>query len=372
MLRFFDIVEHFDWVLFIAVLALTSLGLVTIYGISISQELVGLFTFYKQLAALGIGISLVAGLTFLDYRHLKSFGFLAFLSGAIILILVLFLGETVRGTRGWFQIGSLSFQPVELAKLSLILYISALFSRMSHGRLSWRIFGLSACATMTYVGLVLLQPDFGSAMVMLGSWIAMCCFAGLPRKAWIILPLCCLVAGGLFWSFGVKTYQRERILTFLNPAADPHGAGYNAAQARIAIGSGGWLGKGIGEGSQARLRFLPEAATDFIFAVIGEELGFVGISMVLGLSFVLYFRFLTIARESEDEFATFVLIGLGSVFLIHMFVNAGMNLSIVPITGIPMPFLSAAASSLVVTYVSIGLAQSIAVRRSGKAKSEQS
>ncbi len=144
---------------------------------------------------------------------------------------------------------------------------------------------------------------------------------------------------------------------------DTRGSGYNAAQARIAIGSGGWLGKGIGEGSQARLRFLPEAATDFIFAVLGEELGFVGIVVTIGLFCLVLFRFTQVAEESGDDFAALLLIGTGSIFFIHVFVNAGMNMGIVPVTGIPLPFLSSAASSLVVSYLIIGLAQSIAVRR---------
>ena len=168
------------------------------------------------------------------------------------------------------------------------------------------------------------------------------------------------------WNFGLKPYQRDRLTTFMNPQSDQRGSGYNAAQARIAIGSGGLLGKGIGEGSQARLRFLPEAATDFIFAVVGEELGYVGLTLTLGLFLLIIYRFLRLAYDSEDDFAALMLIGLGSILLIHVFVNGGMNLGVMPITGIPMPFLSAAASYLVVTFVSIGFAESVAMRRRSK------
>jgi rod shape determining protein RodA len=159
-------------------------------------------------------------------------------------------------------------------------------------------------------------------------------------------------------------YQKNRILAFTHPSqVDTRGSGYNAAQARIAIGSGGWLGKGIGEGSQARLRFLPEAATDFIFAVVGEELGFVGIAITISLFGLVLYRFIQLAQDTGDDFATLMLIGMGAVFFIHLFINAGMNLGVMPVTGIPLPFVSSAASSLTISYLMIGLAESVAVRR---------
>jgi rod shape determining protein RodA len=174
-----------------------------------------------------------------------------------------------------------------------------------------------------------------------------------------------LGTGALVWTVGLKEYQRNRIEAFLDPTLDPRGSGYNAIQARIAIGSGGIFGKGIGEGSQARLRFLPAAATDFIFAVVGEEMGLIGVTFVFLMFFLLLSRFLKIGNDAEDDFAAYMLVGLGSMCLVHLAVNAGMNLGLLPITGIPMPFLSAAASNLLVVYGCIGLAQSVAVRRRG-------
>ena len=366
MRQFVDLLQRIDWVALIAALALTSLGLIALYGIGISQEPVNLFTFYKQLAAALFGLVIVLGLSLIDYRHLRSFSFLLYLAGGALLLCVLFFGHSVNQTQGWFRLGGLSFQPVELAKVTLTIYLASFFVRRSHVRLSWKTLSLSAGATFAYVFLVLLQPDFGSAMVLLGIWAALSIFARLPKRAWIILPAVILVLGSLVWSVGLRPYQRDRVMTFLHPASDPRGASYNAVQARIAIGSGGWLGKGIGEGSQARLRFLPEAATDFIFAAIGEELGFVGVSVILGLFFLLLYRFLILARKSQNDFAALLLIGLGSIFFIHVMVNAGMNLGIMPITGIPMPFVSAAASSLTIAFVSLGVAESISVRSQGK------
>jgi len=366
MPRLLERLERFDWTLLTATLTLAAVGLIAIYGIGVSHEPADLFPFYKQLAATLLGLVAIAVLVSLDYRQLKAFSFFIYLGGGLLLLSVLFFGHTIRHTQGWFRLGGLSFQPVEIAKVTLTIYLAALFARRSHGRLNWREFGLSGCATLLYAAFVFLQPDFGSGMVLIGIWGLLSLFARLPRRAWLILPLIALVLGGIIWSVGFKPYQRERILTFLHPGADPQGASYNAAQARIAIGSGGWFGKGIGEGSQARLRFLPEAATDFMFAVIGEELGFVGVLVVLGLFLLILYRFIRLAEESGEDFAALLLIGLGAGFLIHIIVNGGMNLGIMPITGLPMPFLSAAASSLTVAFISIGLAESVAVKRRGK------
>lgn len=365
MQRFIERLSRVDWTLCTATITLTSIGLVAIYGIGISQSPSDLFLFHKQFATCIIGVLLAAGFIFLDYRYLRSYGFWLYIAGALLLVLVLFFGVTVNSTQGWFRVGALSFQPVEIAKITLVVYLSALFSRKSHKRLSWKIFGTSFLATAGYAALVLFQPDFGSAMVLFVIWGILALFSGLPRHAWLIIPLAVLLISGLTWTFVLEPYQKARIESFLDPELDPRGSGYNAIQARIAIGSGGLFGKGIGEGSQARLRFLPAAATDFIFAVVGEELGFVGVVFILSLFGLIIYRFIRLGYESEDEFASLLLIGLGSIFLVHMSVNAGMNLGIMPITGIPMPFLSAAASYLLVSYLAIGLAESVAVRRRG-------
>ncbi|MBM3204664.1 rod shape-determining protein RodA [Candidatus Uhrbacteria bacterium] len=363
MRRYLEPLLRFDWTLLAAAITLSAVGIVTIYGISTSRDTIDLLPFYKQFAVTIIGLVLIFSAIFVDYRHLRSYAFLLYLFGALLLVSVLLFGQTVRSTQGWFRFGGLSFQPVEIAKITLVIYLSALFVRIGHHRLHWRAFGLSAGATMVYVVLTLLQPDFGSAMILLALWGVMILFAGLPRRAWLILPVTTLILGGLLWSFGLKEYQRQRIITFVHPQTDTRDSGYNATQARIAIGSGGLFGKGIGEGSQARLRFLPEAATDFMFAVIGEELGFMGVTVVLGLFCLILYRYLRIAYEAEDDFAALLLIGLAGIFLVHIIVNAGMNLGVMPITGIPLPFVSAGASYLFVAFLSIALVESVAIRR---------
>ncbi|MBP9763039.1 rod shape-determining protein RodA [Patescibacteria group bacterium] len=363
MQRFLVLFERLDWGLLIAAASLVAIGLSVIYGIGISRDPIDLFSFYKQLAALAIGVSVALVLTIVDYRHLRSLSVVIYLVGLALLVSVLIFGKTIRGTQGWFVVGGFSFQPVEPAKICLAAYLAAFMARHGHGRLSWPSFLRSAATTFIYIALVFLQPDFGSAMVMLAVWGAMALFAGLPRFAWIILPVIAAISMSLAWTVGLKPYQKERIIAFVHPTADVRGSGYNAAQARIAIGSGGWLGKGIGEGSQARLRFLPEAATDFIFAVVGEELGFVGIAVTILLFGWLFTRYVLTALASGDDFAALLLIGLGASLLVHVVENAGMNLGILPITGIPLPFVSSAASSLVVVWINVGLVQSVAVRR---------
>jgi rod shape determining protein RodA len=211
-----------------------------------------------------------------------------------------------------------------------------------------------------YLGLILLQPDFGSGMVLVAIWLACVLFCGLPRHAWWMLAIGITSASLILWNFGLKPYQRDRLRSFVDPSADPRGAAYNVTQAQIAFGSGGWFGKGIGEGSQARLRFLPVATSDFMFAVIGEEMGFAGISMVLGLFGLILFRLIRIGMAAEDSSSAVLLVGLAAFLIFHLLVNAGMNVGISPVTGIPLPFVSAAASSLVVMFLAIGLAQSVA------------
>ncbi|MFA5935889.1 MAG: FtsW/RodA/SpoVE family cell cycle protein [Patescibacteria group bacterium] len=362
MRRGLELFVRFDWTLLLASTALTVLGLLAIYGIGISRD-ASLFQFEKQIVASMIGWALIFGAVFLDYRYIRPFALPLYGVGAFLLTAVLFFGQTIRGTRGWFVIGNLSFQPVELSKVLLAVFLAGYLSRHVHKRLGWIPLIGSGAATMLYAGLVLLQPDFGSAIVLIMMWIVAVLFAGLPRRAWLLMIGGIMIAGTLLWTVGLHSYQRARLISFVNPAADPRGAGYNVTQARIAIGSGGVFGKGIGEGSQSRLKFLPEASTDFVFSVIGEDLGFIGITIVLVLFGVITVRLLSIAKAASDPFAQILLVSFIALIGFHLLVNAGMNLGIMPVTGIPLPFVSAAASSLVVAFLMVALAESVAVRR---------
>ncbi len=360
MKRWTEVVAQFDWTLLLAAVSLTAIGLLAIYGISASRGATELFQFKKQFLAGVLGISIVVGLAFVDYRQIRAFAMPLYVAGGLLLYASLLFGLSLHGGGRWFQLGSLSFQPVEIAKVTMAVYLAAYLSRHVHKRLTWTTFFGSGMILLMYMVPVLLQPDFGSGMVLVAMWLVAVVFCGLPRQAWWMLIVGILLASSLLWSFGLKPYQRDRIRSFIDPKADPHGASYNVAQAQIAIGSGGIFGKGIGEGSQARLRFLPVATSDFMFAVIGEELGFVGITVILLLFGTLFYRLIRMSSQSDDPFASILLICIAAFIAFHLAVNAGMNLGISPVTGIPLPFVSAAASSLVVLYLAVGLAESVA------------
>jgi rod shape determining protein RodA len=362
-MRFQHTIIRFDWILLLAALALTAVGLVVIYGIGASQPESDLFLFQKQFAGAGIGLAIILLFIFIDYRHVRGLTLPIYAVGAALLAGVLFFGSTIRGTRGWYVIGGLSFQPVEIAKLCLVLFLAAYLVRYVHQSVPRHAIAGSFLAAAAYAALVLFQPDLGSAVVMLLIWAFMILFVGLSLRSLVAMALIAVIAGVFSWAFLLQPYQKERFRAFIDPSLDERGAGYNVTQARIAIGSGGLFGKGIGEGSQSRLRFLPEAATDFVFAVIGEEMGFVGITFVLALFLLLFHRLFRIAVQAEDDFASLALFGIGTVFLIHVAVNAGMNLGLMPVTGIPLPFLSSASSFLITAFLAVAVAESVAVHR---------
>lgn len=363
MKRGMDVYLRYDWPLLFAAAALAAFGLLALYGVAVSRDTLDFIQFKKHVVAAVFGFALVAGAAFVDYRQLRSLALPLYAVGFAMLAGVLLFGQTIRGTRGWFVLGHVSFQPVEVAKILLAVFLASYISRHTHTRMGWVPLAGSGAATAAYVGLVMLQPDFGSAAVMIAMWMAMVLFAGIPRRAFMILLSSFAVVGILLWNVALAPYQKDRIRSFLDPGADPRGAGYNVTQARIAIGAGGLFGQGIAEGSQSRLHFLPESSTDFVYAVIGEELGFVGIAMLLGLFALLLFRFIGIAKRINDPFGQLLLVGLAAFLAIHVLVNAGMNVGIMPVTGIPLPFLSAGSSSLLAAFLAVALAQSVAIQR---------
>ncbi|MFA6537736.1 MAG: FtsW/RodA/SpoVE family cell cycle protein, partial [Patescibacteria group bacterium] len=210
---------------------------------------------------------------------------------------------------------------------------------------------------------VILQPDFGSALVLLGIWFIMLLLTGVKKNILATILLVGVLLSGLAWGAFLQDYQKDRIKVFLNPTADPLGSGYNVTQAIIAIGSGNFWGRGLGFGSQSQLKFIPEAQTDFIFAVIAEELGFLGVAMVFALFGVIFWRLMILAKTASDDFGQFLIIGIMAVLLIHLTVNIGMNLGVMPVMGISLPFVSYGGSFLITCFVLMGLAQSVAVRR---------
>jgi len=354
--------KNFDWILFSATLLLISFGLVEIYSVALSQDALSLLNFYKQIISVAVGIILLFLFSFFDYYNLRSYNRYLYIFGILLLSAVLIFGRTIRGTRGWFYFGNFSLQPVEFVKILLIIFLARYFSGAAIKIKPMKHLILSGLGVFLFVFLVLNQPDFGSAMILFLVWVSMVAIAGFKMKYLLIIALILIVAimGG--WLFFFKDYQKQRIITFLNPAFDPLNQGYNITQAIIAIGAGGITGRGVGFGSQSQLKFLPEAQNDFLFAVIAEELGFLGISLVLFFFSVFFYRMLINIKRVNNDFGIYFLIGVMVLIFIEMFINIGMNIGILPVIGISLPFLSYGGSAIVSSLILVGIAESIIIR----------
>jgi len=353
--------RRLDWILMVAVFILFCLGLAAIYSIDLGKEQGENF---ERQAIFGVlGFVLLMVFASINYSGWRVSARLIYAITFILLIAVLFFGATIRGTRGWFNFFGLGIQPAELAKVVLIFILAQFFSnRLQQFRIGKHIV-FSFLVTLIYVIPVLGQPDFGSAAILLGIWFLLLLLTGIPKWYLVILVSIIVLVLCLSWFFFLAPYQKERIETFLNPTYDPLGSGYNVSQSIIGIGSGYLWGRGLGFGSQSQLKFIPESQTDFVFAVIAEELGLVGVLLVLGLFGVIFYRLVFIARRAHDDFGLFLVLGIAIVLFLHVFINIGMNMGVMPVTGISLPFLSYGGSFLLICLAMIGLAQSVAVRR---------
>lgn len=361
-----NLFSGYDWALVAAVVLLTAFGLAAIYSVSLAGLIKDNLTFYdfkKQLAAAGLGLSLmfiVGGTNYTFYRATARWWYLASL---LLLLAVLVFGADIRGTRGWLVFHNFSFQPVELMKSGLILALAVIFSRFSRSFKTLNFIAQSAVILILPVLLVFLQPDFGSAAVLILIWLTLLVLAGIRRSFLVGLTVSGLLIFALGWFFFLLPYQRERLLTFVNPAHDPLGYGYNITQSIIAVGSGRWFGRGLGFGSQSQLHFLPEAKNDFLFAVLAEELGFFGVVLVLAVFALLFYRLIILAKTARDDFSLFLVLGSLAVFFWQFLINIGMNLGLVPVAGLPLPFMSSGGSSLIINFLLIGLLQSVSRAR---------
>jgi len=351
-----------DWVLFLSVLVLLFLGMAAIYSVDLSRDATDLTNVKKQCVALVIATVIALVVLYSNYQFLEHYRIWLYIFGIFLLIAVLFLGHTIRGARGWFEFGFVSFQPVEFMKAGTIVMLASYFSRRARRYFGWKEFLESFAIVLLPIVIVMFQPDFGSAAVLMGIWFIMALFAGMPMRTLLMFFLCGAVLFTIAWFGFFAPYQKDRITTFLNPTADPLGQGYNVAQAVIAIGAGGFFGRGLGFGTQSQLKFLPESQTDFIFAVIAEELGFFGVTLLLGAFAVIFARVSRLVRLSRDNFTSYLLLGITAVIFLHVLVNAGMNLGVVPVTGIGLPFVSYGGSSLIIFLFYIGVIESIAIR----------
>lgn len=349
-----------DWLLTAAAFVLVMFGLAAIYSVALSQTETDFLNVKKQAAALAIGAALFIFATAFNYRLFRNYATVLYILGNFLLLFVLFFGETIRGTTGWFSIWAVNFQPVELMKFILVVALASYFSQRARRVFEWRELFETAAIVFLPVLLTLFQPDFGSALLFGGIWIMMILFAGIRKRILFAILFGAVASALSAWMFLFADYQRDRIFAFLQPSLDPLGRGYNVMQAIIAVGSGGLFGRGLGFGSQSQLKFLPESQTDFIFAVIAEELGLVGVLCVLGTFLFLLFRLIRLARRARDEFAVFLIIGCLSAFFLQVFVNVGMNMGLLPVTGIGLPLVSYGGSSLILFLGMLGVVNSVA------------
>ncbi len=368
-----------DWWLLSSVVLLMAIGCLTLWSMNVgggaipNTDSLAFQRFSKQLLyAFATVCIIIVGAALVDMRTIQQWSVPVFIVSIILLAAVLLVGSVVRGSRGWFVLGIASLQPVEFAKIGFILFFASILKRWARRLKEFRALVVTATAVMVVGVLVLLEPDFGSFFIFLAVWVVMLLTIGLKRSHLVTMLILTALSSMVMWQV-FAPYQRDRLRVFLNPDLDPLGRGYQMRQAIIAVGSGGVLGKGLGAGSQSQLQFLPERQTDFLYAVVAEELGFVGAGVVLVLWGIVLMRMLYWSSVVKDDFALFSLVGFTILFFVEVMITVGMNLGLFPITGLALPLVSYGGSSMIATAFALMITQSIVVesKRSGWSRKYQ-
>jgi len=341
-----------DWILFGASLLLVAAGLVTMNSFSGEN-----YFFQRQLIWSLAGVTLFLVLSFIDFRFLRRTWVIVtlFIATSAILFLILTLGEIVKGAQNRFDFGLFSLQPSDPAKLVVLLLLAKYFSRRHVEIAHVRHILVSGVYTLIIFILVLLQPDFGSALIIFMLWIGIILISGVSKKHLAAIGVIALLSFGGMWTAVFEDYQKQRILTFIHPLTDLQGAGYNAYQSTVAVGSGGFFGKGVGFGTQSRLEFLPEYETDFIFAAFAEEWGFIGVLLLYALFIIVIWRILESATKGASNFEMLYGTGLAILFMSNFIVHIGINIGLLPVTGTTLPFMSYGGSHLLTEFVGLGI-----------------
>ncbi len=350
--------KHLDFILIITVLAIILFGIIMIYSASYRGE--GLTSeFRRQVTFFLVGLIAMSVMMTADYEFWGKCRIYIYICTVILLVIVLINGENIRGAQSWITLGSLgTFQPSEPAKLAFIITLARLLSVNQEKINKLSVLIKIALHTGFIIGLVLLQPDLGTSIVLIGITFTMLFYTGVNP----LYLLGTILLGTGIAPFFLKAYQWKRLTSFINAENDPTGAGWNILQAQIAVGSGKLFGKGFLQGTQSHLHFVPEHTTDFIFSVIGEEFGFTGCMILLIAYFIIVWKGLSIAKNAKDSFGTLIALGIVSMFVLHIMENIGMNIGIMPITGIPLPFISVGGSSLLTNMMSIGVLLNIKLK----------
>ena len=358
--------RNFDFALLASVLILAGFGVAMIYSATMGTNLGGWMLSalpLRQVLYIAVGLVVLALVTLLDYRYLDYVQIPLYVLNLVLLVLVLVAGKETSGAVRWIDLGFFDLQPSELAKPLLIVTLGCFLARREEkvGKLS--TFLLALLYPLPVIALVFVQPDLSTAVVLIAIWLGMVWAAGLRPAYLLALVFASIPAGALVWLFILKDYQKARLLLFLDPYQDLWGGGYNILQAWTAIGSGGWLGKGFGQGTQSQLHFLPVRHSDFIFAVVCEELGFLGAAALLLMLFLFLWQIFQVSTRAGDMLGRLIAIGAASGLTFQCLVNIGMNLGVMPVTGLPLPLVSHGGSSLLSTMLLVGLVESVSVHR---------
>ena len=353
--------DRFDWYFCAIILALSAIGILTIYSVTVERAGAQFPLYLKQAIWIGVGALVFLTMSRIDYHTLARWSSLLYGFALLLLVIVLFGGKASHGAQRWIALGPLAFQPAEFVKIPLLLVLAVYYSTQNRRGWWYRVI-VPALITLPGFSLILKQPDLGSSLSFLSIYVALLLVVGVKSKAFGVVLLSALMLFPFAWSElwgSLHDYQKERILSFVNPDYDPAGRGYQGMQSRIAVGSGQLAGKGFHGGTQTQFKFLPEGHTDFIFAVFAEEWGFLGGVLFISLFLALLLMGLDIAAKAKDSLGALLAIGLVSMLTFNMAVNVGMTIGLAPIVGIPLPLLSYGGSATIMTMAGLGLLFSV-------------
>ncbi len=363
-LKFLDLFTRFDWYVLGAVCILFFFGIAGLYSVSLGNENVSWFAAVRwHTIFFVIGIICMTLVARINYFTVRAYTNIFYIIGIILLVGLLFFAPEIRGIKGWFYIFGFTIQPVEFIKIIILVALAHFFTLNAQRQGSWMVLLKSGVIVGVPFILTLFQPDLGSGLVFLCLYGVFLLSLKFDPKKVLMLFVSVVLIGVISWIFLLAPYQKDRVLVLFDPSLDPLGVGYNTAQSLVAIGSGGWLGKGLGQGTQAQLNFLPEIEDDFIFSVIAEELGFLGAGLIIFSVAVIAYRLFSAANREQNLFGQYILIGYAALLCVQVFVNVGMNLGLLPVIGIPLPFVSSGGSSMIALLIGLGLVQSVIVNQ---------
>lgn len=363
--RFFGMPrDHFDWTLFLTASALAVVGVINLYSATSVSKAALSDIYIQQVYWLVLGGILGAIVAVIDYRHYERLGYVLYVVGIVLLLLVFILGKDIRGSSRWIQIGSFGFQPSEFMKLFMIIALAKyLHDDPKTDERALKDLLIPAALTAVPMVLILKQPDLGTALILSLIFATICLLTKIRWQSLVTLVVSGGIAAPLLWSYVLRDYQKQRVLVFLNPEANILGSGWHAHHARVAIGAGGWTGQGFMRGTQNQYLFLPDQHSDFPFAVFAEDWGFLGCCVLVALYAFLVLWAIRIAATAKDRFGAVLAIGVGSLIFWHAFFNLGMVTGILPVVGVTLPLFSAGGSSVLTIMIGIGLLMNVSMRR---------